>query len=102
MSSVDEIEVKVEEQAAAADESAAKENSASVEKQPTTDEDDADVVVPKVEKSMESKPERAKKTILSEMCDHTKPVKSPPSFQVCVKIARRVVFKSMLSLSCNY
>ena len=87
MSSVEEIEVKVEEAAAAAEKNGDAGSSGSEKKSerkassPKSSEDD-DVVVPKTEKAMESKPERARKTILSEMCDHSKPAKGAPSFQV--------------------
>ena len=86
MSSVEEIEVKVEEAAAAekngdAGSSGSEKKSERKASSPKSSEDD-DVVVPKTEKAMESKPERARKTILSEMCDHSKPAKGAPSFQV--------------------
>ena len=95
MSSVEEIEVKVDEKgaaestpaAAAEDASAAEKSNGDVsaaekKSSPERENGDDEVVVAKVEKSMESKPERARKTILSEMCDHSKPQKGPPSFQV--------------------
>ena len=92
MSSADEIEVNVDQKgadsapAAAAAENGPAENGvahedAPKEKKATSDGEDDDVVVPMTEKTMESKPERARKTILSEMCDHSKPSTKPPSFQ---------------------
>lgn len=59
---------------------------ASAEKPVTSESEEDEVVVAKEEKTMESKPERARKTILSEMCDHAKPVQQPPSFKVGISI----------------
>ena len=91
MSSADEIEVNVDEKGADSAPAPATENGlaengvshedAVKEKKATSDGEDDDVVVPMTEKTIESKPERARKTILSEMCDHSKPTTKPPSFQ---------------------
>ena len=108
MSSVEEIEVKVDEKgaaestpaAAAEDASAAEKSNGDVsvaekKSSPERENGDDEVVVAKVEKSMESKPERARKTILSEMCDHSKPQKGPPSFQVHGCLVETLSFRVM-------
>lgn len=83
MSSVDEV--KVEEKVDAVEENGAA-PADDADKAAVTSESEDEVVVPQEEKSIESKP-RARKTILSEMCDHSKPVQKAPNFKVCCLIS---------------
>ena len=91
MSSAEEIKVEekspssppaAENGAAPVENGADKADATSGEKTVTSEGEEEEVVVAKEEKTMESKPERARKTILSEMCDHSKPVQQAPSFKV--------------------
>lgn len=100
MSSVEEV--KVEEKVDAAENGAAPADAVdAADKAAVTSESEDEVVVPQEEKSMESKP-RARKTILSEMCDHSKPVQKAPNFKEWQKQKESEKFKNEpLELTCE-